>query len=106
MTDYIIDIVHCKRHVGPQHYVGRPSPLGNPFTALEHGRPKAIALYKTWLDLQWITNNSLVKDEIIRLGLILKRKKTITLSCWCAPKSCHAEIVGQALIGIINKNFI
>jgi len=88
-------------------YVGRPTPLGNPFTAQQEGsREVAIAKYKQWLNLQWTTLNRRVTDELKVLAKQLKRDGSITLSCWCAPESCHAEIVGDALIALINKDLV
>lgn len=33
----------------PWMYIGRGTPLGNPFTVKEHGEGKALELYKKWL---------------------------------------------------------
>ena len=99
-------VVNRKTYQGKDaHYVGRPTVLGNPFSAKQHGgRDHAIAKYKDWLNLQWSTNNIPVREEMKRLALQLKQDKTITLMCWCAPKACHATVIGVALNNIIKHD--
>jgi len=100
---YVINVVNVKDFKGPHYYVGRPSPLGNPFTVKEHGRHKALELYKDWLGLQYSTNNTRVKAVLNDLSKDLENAGSIVLSCWCTPKKCHAEIIGEALIALIKK---
>lgn len=71
-------------------YVGRPSKWGNPYSHLDSklaikvsNRAYAIAAYENWL-----------YDE--RPDLIEAAKKELAgkdLVCWCAPLSCHADIL-------------
>ena len=73
----------------PWLYVGRGTPLGNPYTLAEHGM-NALPLYKAWLWRQ------------IRSGspLVLAALRSITpehhLVCSCAPRACHADIIVRA----------
>lgn len=76
-------------------YIGRPTPLGNPFSVEKYGRDQAISMYKTWL-----ANNirtPAVRNEIIRLARIYKEKGTLNLICWCHPLPCHGEVVAKAI---------
>ena len=83
-----------KRKTNEGEYVGRPSPLGNPWSITkEMNREQVIAKYKAWLELQWTTNNVRVKNELFRLASILKKQEHLKLLCWCAPKPCHAGLL-------------
>jgi len=76
-------------------YVGRPSPLGNPFKIGRDGdRDAVVGKYRQWL---WRNmNNPKVKAELnALLGLALKG--SLELVCWCAPQACHADVIANAL---------
>ena len=95
-----------KRHGNESHlnreYVGRPSILGNPFSAKKHGS-QAIPLYKRWLSLQWQSHNMTVRNELIHLARKYETNNHLELECWCAPKPCHAEVIAEAIEAIINR---
>lgn len=103
-----VTVVNRRTYTGKDaHYVGRPTVLGNPFTAKQHGgRDNAIAKYKAWLNLQWTTNNEVVINELMHLAAILNKESTIVLSCWCAPEACHADVIAKALINIIDRGLL
>jgi Domain of unknown function (DUF4326) len=72
-------------------YVGRPSPLGNPFTIGQHGdRDRVIELYGRWLHNRIREQNPDVMEALEALT------DDTTLVCWCAPKRCHAEMIIRA----------
>ena len=105
IMELIVHVVHCKKYEGDDAiYVGRPSPLGNPFTVKQHGHGTAIDLYKQWLNLQYSTNNRRVIDELDRLAYMLKKDGEIVLSCWCAPKPCHADLIAQAITKLATQS--
>lgn len=70
----------------PWMYIGRGSPLGNPYTVREHGE-RAMEMYRRWL---W---------KRIRAGEpnVMKALRSITpghhLVCSCAPRPCHGDVV-------------
>lgn len=76
-------VVHCKREKCDT-YIGRPSKWGNPFV-LEPGgsREVVITLYREWL---------LQQPELMAALPELRGK---TLGCWCAPKSCHGDVLAE-----------
>ena len=87
-----------------QVYVGRPSPLGNPFQIGRDGtREQVIAKYSTWLwnRIRWIhpdgSRSSSQMVELQRL-LALAHIAPLEILCWCAPLPCHAEVIRAALI--------
>jgi len=81
-------------------YVGRPSPLGNPFAMQgEVIRAAVIRAYEDWLAEQLLDPRSAASIEIHRLAA-LARKQDICLVCWCAPKACHADIIKRTIEAI------
>jgi hypothetical protein len=88
-------IVHCKKDKY-DIYIGRGSKWGNPFSHKENTaalwivetREDAIRLYEEWIRAQ----PKLVEAAKTEL-------KDKVLGCWCAPLSCHGEV----LIKIANE---
>jgi hypothetical protein len=79
-------------------YVGRPTPLGNPFRLIkEEDRDQVVDQYATWLDQQLHRGNPEVVRALEELYRALKRRGHITLLCFCAPKRCHGEIIAEHL---------
>jgi Domain of unknown function (DUF4326) len=86
-----------KKHGARGIYVGRPSPLGNPFPLdREEERASVIRDYEEWLAEQLLDTSSPANIEIHRLA-VLARKQDICLVCWCAPKACHADIIKRTI---------
>jgi hypothetical protein len=78
-------------------YVGRPSPLGNPFPLhREAERASAIRDYEDWLAEQLLNPKSPASIEMRRLAA-LARKQDLCLVCFCAPKACHADIIKRTI---------
>lgn len=105
MEDRII--VH-NRHHGPvpegfEHvYVGRPSPLGNPFkVGPEFAQGEAMKAYLPWLREQ-CGKDTPAKREILRLAEQILQGHQIALVCSCAPKPCHAEHIKTAVVAYAN----
>jgi hypothetical protein len=72
-------------------YIGRPSPWGNPFTykagtlaEFVVPRQEVLPRYEEWVRAQ--------PDLIERIKRELRGK---VLGCWCAPKSCHGDILAK-----------
>ena len=93
-------IVGNKKHGAHGIYVGRPSPLGNPFPMQgEATRAAVIRDYEDWLAEQMLDSRSAASIEIHRLAA-LARKHHICLVCFCAPKACHADIIKRTIEAI------
>jgi hypothetical protein len=87
-------------------YVGRPSPLGNPFTyngvrtnlakLSFKTREESIEAYSKYFDKMYGTNEEFTKafDEIYEH---YKNGEDIYLQCFCKPKACHADIIADRL---------
>ncbi len=81
-----------------QVYVGRPSPLGNPFQLGRDGsRAEVISGYRLWLWAQLQVPGSPQWRDLERL-LAQAQVGPLELLCWCAPLSCHAEVISSALL--------
>ena len=80
----IKQVVHCKKDPHDV-YIGRGSKWGNPFKIGPHGdRDAVIALYAEWI-------NSPEQAGLRRAARLELRGKI--LGCFCAPKSCHGDIL-------------
>jgi hypothetical protein len=92
-----------KKHGTSGIYVGRPSPLGNPFPLhREEERAAVIRAYEDWLAEQLLDPSSPASREIHRLAE-LARKQDLCLVCWCAPKACHGDIIKRTIEAINRK---
>lgn len=91
----MIRIENKKTYKGDGFYVGRPSPLGNPFPVdAKTSRAKAIDKYREWLLEQLKTVNPTSKAFRI-LVRHFQKEGIMTLICWCAPLACHAEVIRE-----------
>lgn len=64
-------------------YVGRPSKWGNPFPLnAEADRETVLAQYEDWL----------LRQPVL-LAAVRSELRGKHLSCWCAPKLCHADVL-------------
>jgi hypothetical protein len=102
-----IFIKNKRTYNGEGEYVGRPSPLGNPFRiTFTQPRQVAIERYAFWLvniiDNQDEKSIKLVYPKVIpelnRLFNILIDKQKLILICHCSPKPCHANVIKQILL--------
>lgn len=84
-------VVHCKREPYDV-YIGRPSLFGNPFTHKEGtiaqykvaSRDEAVSKFEEWLRAQ---------PELVTK--VKKELKGKVLGCWCAPLSCHGDVLSK-----------
>tara|TARA_Y100000310_G_C20250041_1_gene608668 strand:- start:254 stop:577 length:324 start_codon:yes stop_codon:yes gene_type:complete len=96
--------VFNKRHCDEGEYIGRPSPLGNPYTHLDTGlaefrvesREKAIEGYETWIREKMKSDNE-VSRELDKLVEKYRQDKCLVLLCWCAPHPCHGDILREII---------
>ncbi len=98
-TDKKLQITIARKGQGLRGvYVGRPTPLGNPFRLeSEEQREEVVARYATWLEEELRQGNQQVVRALGELYRKLRREGTLTLLCFCAPKKCHAEVIGERL---------
>lgn len=74
-------------------YIGRGSPLGNPFVmASEADRDSVCEQYERWLHERVEKYDPKVVAALSRLQR-LAREGDVILGCFCAPKRCHGETI-------------
>jgi len=99
------------KHHGEQgEYIGRGSPLGNPFTHMKGTkarwivatREEAVARYRDWLRDQLLEKNPAIIAELRRL-MELAEKGDLNLKCFCAPKACHGDVIKEFLDAYLER---
>lgn len=81
-----------KRWEENSYYVGRPSPLGNPFVMKgESDRDEVCEKYDQWLRTQISQGNQKIISELQQIDRM--SANGIVLGCYCHPKRCHAESI-------------
>lgn len=92
--------IRVGRHNEPNAvYIGRPSPLGNPFKMRNRSadeRNRVCNLYAEWLTDQIHQDNESVLAELDRLANIALQGDLI-LGCHCAPLRCHGDTIKRIL---------
>tara|TARA_Y100000034_G_scaffold135898_1_gene209683 strand:- start:240 stop:569 length:330 start_codon:yes stop_codon:yes gene_type:complete len=104
----MIRIRNKKTYDGDGTYVGRPSPLGNPFTHLKRDTKaefkvdtveEAIDEYRKWLRNK-IYNEP--ESEAAQMFFDLEEfyylTEELTLLCWCWPDPCHADVIAELIL--------
>lgn len=76
------------------YYIGRGTPLGNPFRIGRDGtRDEVITKYAHWLGEKIRIGDKEVMEEIEKIAHLTAAGQGITLLCYCHPERCHGEIV-------------
>lgn len=92
--------VSVKSHPGAE-YIGRGSPLGNPFVMrTEIERDLVCDLYLVWLCHKVKVQDRAVMNELHRLAAIALQRPLV-LGCFCAPRRCHGNTVKEFLTSLI-----
>lgn len=100
-------IIVNKHHGKSGEYIGRGSPLGNPFVIGKDGsREQVIAKYRVWLNEQIMRKNPVVLGELNRLGNKAIDEKGLVLQCFCYPKPCHGEVIKEKLVKAMYNYFV
>lgn len=78
-------------------YIGRGSPLGNPFVMrTEEDRNSVCDKYEEWFNKQVQEGNQTLLKELRKI-YVLAKQKDIVLGCYCFPKRCHGETIKKFL---------
>ena len=87
-----------KHHKNTGEYIGRGSPLGNPYPITQtESRDFVCDKYEEYLDTQITAKNPSIIKELNRL-YNLYQDGPITLLCFCHPKRCHGETIRNVLL--------
>lgn len=87
----------------PRIYIGRPSPLGNPFVIGQHGdRASCIEQYRHWLWQRLKDADQAVLGELRRINTLLVTTD-FELECYCVPADCHGRVIRDALAWLASR---
>ena len=83
-------------------YIGRGSPLGNPYSHMDGTkaevrvatREQAIEKYRTWFEHARM-NSVEVHGLLERMVAAHLAGIDINLVCYCAPKPCHGDVIKE-----------
>lgn len=93
-----ISVVVGKKWDAGAQYIGRPSPLGNPFKMrAEQDRDRVCDEYEVWFRERVEARDPEVIEELRRLYRIAKSQGHLVLGCYCAPRRCHGDVVAAFL---------
>lgn len=91
------------------YYIGRGSPLGNPFSHIKSGhkdivchtktREESIIKYEEYLIKNILSGDPAICDAINELIIDHQLKKEIYLSCFCKPLDCHGDVIKKYVEG-------
>jgi hypothetical protein len=73
-------------------YVGRPTKFGNPFTHVNNHKTLAAYIVDTRAEAVKQFEEWLLKQPAL-VSAVKKELKGKNLVCWCAPLSCHADVL-------------
>lgn len=95
---------HHLKECDPTHiYIGRGSPLGNPYPVKEYSRETAIALYGPWLKRQLFDKNEAVIDALDDIANRVMAGETVKLLCFCKPLHCHGDVIKKLVCEAIQN---
>ena len=80
-------------------YIGRGSPLGNPFSMVDKSdlqRDVVCDAYEEYFDEQVADKDSVFMAELRRLYRIAE-KGELVLECYCSTKRCHGDTIKRFL---------
>ena len=112
-----INVVNKKTHEPTEYdyYIGRPSPLGNPYTHLKSSkvskhlvatRDEAIESYESYFYDKIKSNDEEFMNALDEIISIYKEYHQVNLVCWCYPKSCHGVYIKKWLESTIKIELI
>ena len=87
-------------------FVGRPSPLGNPFRQTDPdvgSKGLAVAMYEDWLWEHLERGDGSVVDAFAMLLKLLEEGEKVVLGCPCRERPCHAEVLTAALLACLGE---
>lgn len=86
-------------------YIGRGTPIGNPFTHLKNipnttkceTREEAVLNYKKWIYQKIRGEDAEILAFLKKIIAKLKINGQVNLVCYCSPKKCHGEIIKKII---------
>ena len=92
--------VVAKRSGKAGEYIGRPSPLDNPYVIGRDGtRTMVIAKYRLWLH-ERMQRDTPQWRAVYALARRHWAGEAVTLVCWCKPEACHGDVLKETIEGL------
>jgi hypothetical protein len=99
------------RRKGPNaYYIGRPSPLGNPFAMRDQSQAERDRVceefekdFEKKLDEGDPAIEAALADIMEQTRRAAARGEYVTLACFCAPKRCHGDTIRREVIRRLEK---
>ena len=98
----MIRVENRRTYKGTGVYVGRPTPLGNPFKVprgYDHANDPdgVLEKYRIWLRGRMSDPDSWQAKIMSGLVKASNLSGDLVLICWCAPKRCHADVIREEI---------
>jgi hypothetical protein len=107
-----INIRNKNTYSGEGEFIGRPSPLENPYKITKsRSRRTAIVMYAQYITDAIMNEGFASEDheeiisELNRLFKILINNQKLDLICYCSPLECHGDIIKQLLLNQYHTGF-
>lgn len=83
-------------------YIGRGSPLGNPFAMRDSSdmeRIRVINAYRTHIieKISGEDKDIAMINELNRIINLVSSGNDVRLGCFCSPKACHGDIIKEII---------
>lgn len=93
---------HYAKVTDRDFFIGRGSPLGNPYSHLSgptlaeykcKTRHEAVEGYKLWLTANILLADKRVCEAMKQISKMAKEPEGVNLVCYCSPAECHGEVI-------------
>lgn len=87
-------------------YVGRGSPLGNPFKVKPYGpheRGASIPLYERHLRAALERGDARITRAMRAIRDRARAGEAQALMCFCAPRACHTEVIARVALELLER---
>lgn len=112
-----VNVVNKKNHTPTDYdyYIGRPSPLGNPYTHLKTSRAaefvvptrnEAIESYEKYFYDKIESGDEEFMGALQEIIDIYKNYGLVNLVCFCKPLSCHGDYIKKYIDKVLKKDII
>lgn len=97
---------HTHKPTVNDFYIGRGSPLGNPYTSMKtktkaqfrcETREESVNQYEKYILEKVRIKDKQICDMLNKIYLAAKQKKDVYLVCFCAPKLCHGNVIKKII---------
>jgi hypothetical protein len=104
MCQFSVEVV--RKGAKDAAYVGRPTPLGNPYVLKrEEDRDAVCDAYERWFSAKIEQKDPAIVEALRALYARALASGHLRLACFCAPRRCHAETIARWLLSDAQEFF-